>query len=158
MLGFFYGWAERDGEHVRVDVLPPAHLWAGDIMLEEHRPDPKAWTIFLNGEEFARLERREDLPAVLGIEGPPRRGVFARVRALLRQFGGAECTVVAARKAAKRRYAAERGEPVPSHLLEDLRPAVRGLRMAEGRPRFMERQKLQVRPHGAADDAGCQQE
>jgi hypothetical protein len=80
-FGFFYGWAERDGEHVRVDVLPPADLW--DIMLDGQKPDPKAWILYLNGEEFARLERREDLPAVLGIEGPARRGLLARVRALL---------------------------------------------------------------------------
>jgi hypothetical protein len=28
-FGFFYGWVEGDGERVRVDVLPPAHLWRG---------------------------------------------------------------------------------------------------------------------------------
>jgi hypothetical protein len=83
-FGFFYGWAERDGEYVRVDVLPPAHLWSGDIMLEGQKPDPKAWILYLNGEEFARLERREDLPAVLGIKGPVRsRGFLARMRVLL---------------------------------------------------------------------------
>jgi hypothetical protein len=84
---FFYGWAERNGERVRVDVLPPAHLWSGDIMLEGQKPDPKAWVLYLDGEEFARVERREDLPAVLGIEGPrppAGRGLLARVRALLR--------------------------------------------------------------------------
>jgi hypothetical protein len=38
----------------------------------------------MNGEEFARVERREDLPAVLGLEGPTRpRGLLSRVRALL---------------------------------------------------------------------------
>jgi hypothetical protein len=94
-FGFFYGWVERDGEHVRVDVLPPEHLWRGDLELEGHKPDPKAWVIYLDGEEFARVERREDLAAVLlGIEGsiasgnnsanlPLRpRGLLARVRAL----------------------------------------------------------------------------
>jgi hypothetical protein len=36
------------------------------------------------GEEYARVERREDLPAVLGLEGPTRpRGLLSRVRALL---------------------------------------------------------------------------
>jgi hypothetical protein len=29
-----------------------------------------AWIVYLNGEEFARIERREDLPVVLGLEGP----------------------------------------------------------------------------------------
>ena len=82
-FGFFYGWAERNGERVRVDVLPPAHLWRGDIELEEQKPDPKAWIIYLDGQEFARLERREDLPAVLGIQGPRPRGLLSLVRTLL---------------------------------------------------------------------------
>ena len=80
-FGFYYGWAERDGERVRVDVLPPAHLWRGDVELEgQGKPDLKAWVIFVDGEEFARVERREDLPAILGLEGPPRpRGLMARI-------------------------------------------------------------------------------
>ena len=83
-FGFFYGWAERTGERVRVDVLPPAHLWRGDIELEgQGKPDLKAWVIFVDGEELARVERREDVAAVL-LEGPARwRGLIARVRGLL---------------------------------------------------------------------------
>ena len=38
--------------------------------LEGQKPDGKAWIVYLNGEEFPRVERREDL-AMLGIEGPP---------------------------------------------------------------------------------------
>jgi hypothetical protein len=83
-FGFFYGWAERNGERVRVDVLPPDHLWRGDIKLDGQKPDPKAWVLYLDGEEFARVERREDLPLALGIEGPVRSGLLARMRALLR--------------------------------------------------------------------------
>jgi hypothetical protein len=83
-FGFFYGWAERDGERVRVDLLPPDHLWRGDIKLEGQMPDAKAWILYIDGQEFARVERREDLPAILGLEGPPRpRGLLSRVRALL---------------------------------------------------------------------------
>jgi hypothetical protein len=87
-FGFFYGCAERNGERVRVDVLPPAHLWPGDIELEgQGKPDLKAWIVFVDGEEFARLERREDLPeVVLGIEGPRSRGsrgLLSLVRGLL---------------------------------------------------------------------------
>ena len=53
-------------------------------MLDNCKRDPKAWIVYMNGEEFARVERREDLPAVLGLEGPPRpRGLLSRVRALL---------------------------------------------------------------------------
>jgi hypothetical protein len=34
----FYGWAERNGERVRVDVLPPDHLWRGEIKLKGQKP------------------------------------------------------------------------------------------------------------------------
>jgi hypothetical protein len=85
-FGFFYGWAERNGERVRVDVLPPEHLWRGDIKLEGQKPDARAWILYLDGEEFTRVERREDVPAILGITGPTRsparRGLVARLRAL----------------------------------------------------------------------------
>jgi hypothetical protein len=57
----------------------------GYIKLEGQKLDAKAWVLYLDGEEFARVERREDLPAVLGIEGPHGRGLVARMRALLRQ-------------------------------------------------------------------------
>jgi hypothetical protein len=48
-FGFFYGWVERNGERVRVDVLPPDHLWRGDIKLKGQKPDPKAWVLYLVG-------------------------------------------------------------------------------------------------------------
>lgn len=64
-FGFFYGWVERNGEHVRVDVLPPAPLWEGDFRNPE--PDPEAWVVYFDGEEFARVGRREDLvPLITG--------------------------------------------------------------------------------------------
>jgi hypothetical protein len=41
------------------------------------------WVLYLNGEEYARVERREDVSAAL-LEGPARRrGLLPRVRALL---------------------------------------------------------------------------
>jgi hypothetical protein len=60
-FGFFYGWVERNGERVRVDVLPPEHLWRGDIKLEGQKPDARAWILYLDGEEFARVELLESL-------------------------------------------------------------------------------------------------
>lgn len=67
-----YGWAERDGRRIRVDLVPPAHLWDGDVQVDEHKS--KASVVYLDGEEYARIGRREDLPAGLGpglvIEGP----------------------------------------------------------------------------------------
>jgi hypothetical protein len=82
-FGFFYGHIERDGERHRVDILPPDHLWRGDIKLGgQSKPDPLGWVIFVDGEEFARVERREDVSTVLGIEStdPPRsRGLLVQV-------------------------------------------------------------------------------
>lgn len=60
-FGFYYGHVWRDGTAVRVDVLPPASLWRGEIIMTDTKPDPKAWTVFFDGEEVARIERREDL-------------------------------------------------------------------------------------------------
>jgi hypothetical protein len=37
--GLVYGTIERGGERIRVDVLPPDHLWRGDIKLEGQMPD-----------------------------------------------------------------------------------------------------------------------
>ena len=82
-LSFYYGWVSRVEEHVRVDVLPPAPLWRGDTKTVE--PDAKSWIVYMNGEEFARVERREDLGCVLGVsvERPVARGVLVRLRGVL---------------------------------------------------------------------------
>ena len=81
--GFYYGWVERNGELTPVEVLPPAHLWRGDVRVEGWKPDASAWIVYINGHEFARLERPEDVAVALGIERPRTRGLLARVRALL---------------------------------------------------------------------------
>jgi hypothetical protein len=65
-FGFFYGWAYRNGTPVHVDVLPPRDLWCGQSSMSEQKPDPKAWIVYMNGEEFARVERREDIARVIG--------------------------------------------------------------------------------------------
>jgi hypothetical protein len=39
-FGFFYGTARRGETVVHINILPPEHLWAGCIMLEEYKPDP----------------------------------------------------------------------------------------------------------------------
>jgi hypothetical protein len=58
-FGFFYGWVQRNGERMRVDVLPPDHLWRGDIKLKGQKPDPKAWVLYLDGgSSGARMHLR----------------------------------------------------------------------------------------------------
>jgi len=44
-FGIYYGWAERNGERVRVDVLPPKRLWRGDVELDGQKPDGNAWIV-----------------------------------------------------------------------------------------------------------------
>ena len=84
--GYYYGWTERNGELVRVEVLPPVHLWRGDVQLEGWKPDASAWIVYMNGREFARVERYEDIATALHIGGPATVvGRFlSRVRTLLR--------------------------------------------------------------------------
>jgi hypothetical protein len=64
-FGFFYGTARRGDTVVQVNILPPEHLWAGSLMLEEHRPDPTHWQVFADGELIARIARQEDVGAAL---------------------------------------------------------------------------------------------
>jgi hypothetical protein len=85
-FGFFYGWAYRNGKPVHVDVLPPRELWRGQMSISEQKPDPKAWIIYMNGEEFARVERREDIARVIGGPDPQVPVVQSRNR-LLRWLG-----------------------------------------------------------------------
>jgi hypothetical protein len=66
--GHYYGWVDRNGEFVRVEVLPPAHLWRGDVQLENWKPDASAWIVNLHGREFARVERYEDIGQGAGRE------------------------------------------------------------------------------------------
>jgi hypothetical protein len=85
-FGFFYGWGYRNGKPVHVDILPPRDLWRGQISMSEQRPDPKAWIVYINGEEFARVERREDVARVIGATDPQVPAAQPRHR-LLRWLG-----------------------------------------------------------------------
>ena len=59
--GFHYGTVDVDGEVLRVNVLPPIALWKGDMKLPKYQPHETDWIVFVNGEEIARVRRREDL-------------------------------------------------------------------------------------------------
>ena len=63
-FGYIYGQAHApDGEVYRVNILPPASHWRGDMKPGEI--DPTHWIVYLDGDEIARLERREDLETLL---------------------------------------------------------------------------------------------
>ena len=63
--GFYYGEARLGHTSCRVNVLPPVPLWDGDMKLENHQPDPEHSIIYVDGEEIARVKRREDLGAAM---------------------------------------------------------------------------------------------
>ena len=64
--GFFYGTVENlQGSVRQVNVLPPAHQWAGQTRLDGYEPDPCYWSIYLDGELFAKAKRVEQIETVI---------------------------------------------------------------------------------------------
>ena len=64
--GFFYGTVEdKRGSIRQVNVLPPAHQWAGQTRLEGYEPDPSDWSIYLDGELFAKAKRVEQIERMI---------------------------------------------------------------------------------------------
>ena len=63
--GFFHGTARRGDTVLQVNILPPAYLWAGDMRLDELKPDATHWKIYADGELIGRIEREEDVGAAL---------------------------------------------------------------------------------------------
>ena len=62
--GFLYGTL-HDGElSHNINVLPPAAHWAGDVVLEGYEPHATDWIVYVDGEEYARVRRREDLNSI----------------------------------------------------------------------------------------------
>ncbi len=68
-LGYIYGTLiDDDGEVYRVNVLPPAPQWRGDLKPGDGLPHPTDWIVYLDGDEIARVSRREDIDtAVAGL-------------------------------------------------------------------------------------------
>jgi hypothetical protein len=64
-FGYIHGEARWGDTVLHVDILPPEPLWVGSIMLEEHRPDPRMWQLFADGELIAKIECQEDVAAAL---------------------------------------------------------------------------------------------
>lgn len=61
-FGFIYGHLfSPDGEVYRVDIMPPAGEWSGDMKPTGDLPHPTDWVIHLDGDEIARVRSREDV-------------------------------------------------------------------------------------------------
>jgi hypothetical protein len=63
--GFLYGQASIGQRTVRVDVLPPAYHWRGNVVLIE--PDPARWILMIDGEERARCDTWESVRAAIDL-------------------------------------------------------------------------------------------
>ncbi len=72
--GFIYGTFELGDELYRVDIMPPDHAWRGDFKpTGDSAPHATDWVVYLDGEERARVRRREDIaPAVLALGFEPK--------------------------------------------------------------------------------------
>lgn len=65
-FGFIYGQIiDGDGESYRVDIMPPADRWRGDMRPSDGLPHPTDWVVLIDGEEIARVRRREDIDAAV---------------------------------------------------------------------------------------------
>lgn len=64
-FGFYYGTASLGDAFCRVNVMPPVACWTGGQKLAGYEPDPEFWVVYADGEEVARVKRREDLAAAM---------------------------------------------------------------------------------------------
>ena len=72
-FGFIYGrLVAADGEVYRVDIMPPASEWRGDMKPSATLPHPTDWVVHLDGAEIARVRRRDDIADAVVKRLPPR--------------------------------------------------------------------------------------
>ena len=63
--GFLYGEVVSErGETLRVDVMPPASEWRGQVRLEGFEPHATEWVAYLEGEKIAQAASKDELFAV----------------------------------------------------------------------------------------------
>ena len=63
-LGYLYGtYRDTNGDSYRIDILPPAADWRGDM--KPGAVDPTHWIIYVDGEEIGRVTRRADIATIL---------------------------------------------------------------------------------------------
>ena len=71
-MGYFYGqYITDDGEHVRVDVLPPKSHPKPDFLVTTEGMHETDWIIFADGEEVARVPARAAVEAALATVALP---------------------------------------------------------------------------------------
>ena len=73
-MGYFYGeYTTDDGRRCRVDVLPPRSHPRPYFVMDNTRMHATDWIVYADGEEVARVLRREDIATALaaGMIPPP---------------------------------------------------------------------------------------
>lgn len=63
--GFFYGQALLGDFMCHVNILPPADLCRGFRLIDGYVPDEKAWIVYANGEEIARVSSLDQVEVSL---------------------------------------------------------------------------------------------
>ena len=64
--GYIYGQLYVGDMRYYVNIMPPIREWRGQIKLEgDSTPHTTDWVIFVNGEEFARVRKRDDIEEAL---------------------------------------------------------------------------------------------
>jgi hypothetical protein len=63
--GYLYGTLVTEEGRFRVDIMPPRPHWRGDVMLDDCRPHPTDWVVFVDGEEIARVAQIDNLAATI---------------------------------------------------------------------------------------------
>ena len=59
-FGFYNGHIiDWDGKYFRLNILPPLNEWKGETELTGYKPDTKAWIIYIDNMEYARVEHLE---------------------------------------------------------------------------------------------------
>lgn len=66
--GFIYGHLMHNGETYNVDIMPPKRKWAGGQVLNGYIPHDHDWVIYLEGEEFVRVQKEDEIISRLQIK------------------------------------------------------------------------------------------
>jgi len=61
--GFIYGTYVDGDDFYRINIMPPAHQWAGDIKLDGYEPHDTDYVLYVDGEEVGRVRQIDQLTA-----------------------------------------------------------------------------------------------
>ena len=65
-FGYYYGTLSTESGELRLDIMPPRHLWQGDIMSENLEISETEWILRIDNEEYARVSSEAEIGDSLG--------------------------------------------------------------------------------------------